>query len=232
MGRALVAVLENHQQADGSIRVPAALKPYLGGLPTCSRLDRVETAGAGRRTARGLGRARLIELPSAAGRADAGAGLRGVADVLRARRIARGDAPRGYKIGFTNRTIWPRYGVFAPIWAPVWRSTLTLLEGSEATVSLAGLVQPRLEPEIVFGFVAPPRAGMPDAELLAWHRNGSRTASRSSTPTSPNGASRRRTRWRTLRCIGRLIVGPRVSVARFGRLGDELAELSTHAVAR
>ncbi len=31
VGRALVAVLENHQQADGSIRVPAALRPYLGG---------------------------------------------------------------------------------------------------------------------------------------------------------------------------------------------------------
>ena len=32
VGRALVAVLENHQQADGTIRVPAALQPYLGGL--------------------------------------------------------------------------------------------------------------------------------------------------------------------------------------------------------
>ena len=31
VGRALVAVLENHQQADGSIRIPAALQPYLGG---------------------------------------------------------------------------------------------------------------------------------------------------------------------------------------------------------
>ena len=31
VGRAMVAVLENHQQADGSIRVPAALRPYLGG---------------------------------------------------------------------------------------------------------------------------------------------------------------------------------------------------------
>ncbi|EHR70546.1 seryl-tRNA synthetase [Burkholderiales bacterium JOSHI_001] len=31
VGRALVAVLENHQQADGSIAVPAALRPYLGG---------------------------------------------------------------------------------------------------------------------------------------------------------------------------------------------------------
>ncbi len=31
VGRALVAVLENHQRADGSIAVPAALRPYLGG---------------------------------------------------------------------------------------------------------------------------------------------------------------------------------------------------------
>ena len=32
VGRTLVAVLENYQQADGSIDVPAALKPYMGGL--------------------------------------------------------------------------------------------------------------------------------------------------------------------------------------------------------
>ena len=32
VGRALVAVLENHQLADGSIHVPAALQPYIGGL--------------------------------------------------------------------------------------------------------------------------------------------------------------------------------------------------------
>jgi seryl-tRNA synthetase len=31
VGRTLVAVLENYQQADGSIAVPAALRPYLGG---------------------------------------------------------------------------------------------------------------------------------------------------------------------------------------------------------
>ncbi len=32
VGRTLVAVLENYQQADGSIQVPEALRPYLGGL--------------------------------------------------------------------------------------------------------------------------------------------------------------------------------------------------------
>jgi seryl-tRNA synthetase len=39
VGRALVAVLENHQQADGSIHVPALLQPYLHG-------DTVLRAGA------------------------------------------------------------------------------------------------------------------------------------------------------------------------------------------
>ncbi|WP_219209175.1 serine--tRNA ligase [Variovorax boronicumulans] len=34
VGRALVAVLENHQNEDGSIRVPVALRPYLRGLDT------------------------------------------------------------------------------------------------------------------------------------------------------------------------------------------------------
>ena len=32
VGRALVAVLENYQQEDGSVRVPDALKPHMGGL--------------------------------------------------------------------------------------------------------------------------------------------------------------------------------------------------------
>ncbi len=32
VGRTLVAILENYQQADGSVRIPAALRPYMGGL--------------------------------------------------------------------------------------------------------------------------------------------------------------------------------------------------------
>jgi len=33
-GRALIAIMENYQQADGSIRVPAVLRPYMGGTET------------------------------------------------------------------------------------------------------------------------------------------------------------------------------------------------------
>lgn len=36
VGRALVAVVENYQQADGSIRIPEVLKPYMGGIDVLS----------------------------------------------------------------------------------------------------------------------------------------------------------------------------------------------------
>jgi seryl-tRNA synthetase len=32
VGRTVAAILENHQQADGTIRIPKALQPYMGGL--------------------------------------------------------------------------------------------------------------------------------------------------------------------------------------------------------
>ena len=43
VGRALVAVLENYQEADGSMRVPAVLAPYMGGA---DRLTPAATPGA------------------------------------------------------------------------------------------------------------------------------------------------------------------------------------------
>ncbi len=32
VGRTFAAILENYQQADGSVRIPEALRPYLGGM--------------------------------------------------------------------------------------------------------------------------------------------------------------------------------------------------------
>jgi 2-keto-4-pentenoate hydratase len=49
---------------------------------------------------------------------------------MRSLRTARGEQPRGYKIGFTNSSIWPRYNVSAPIWGTVYDSTLVVFEGS------------------------------------------------------------------------------------------------------
>ena len=76
---------------------------------------------------------------------------------VRALRIARGEVPRGFKIGFTNRTIWRRYNVFAPIWGSVWNTTVTSCDNT-SSISLDRLAQPRIEPEAVFGIKTVPPA--------------------------------------------------------------------------
>ena len=81
----------------------------------------------------------------------------GSALAVRELRISRGETPRGFKIGFTNRNIWQRYGVFGPIWGTVYESTLSFCDG-QGTVSLKSTCQPRLEPEAVFGMKATPPA--------------------------------------------------------------------------
>lgn len=112
------------------------------------------------------------------------------AAVLRLRQ-ARGERPVGWKIGFTNRTIWDEYGVHAPIWGPMFDTTVAplkpsplpvltreaepSLEGVEEggkevlpyPVPLAGLQQPRLEPEIYLRLAEAPRPGMDEPALLA-----------------------------------------------------------------
>ena len=90
-----------------------------------------------------------------------------VADVLHAMRLAEGARPAGRKIGFTNPAMWPQYGVFAPVWAYVYDTTVVYLPehvNEPATCSLRGFVQPKIEPEIIFNFhSAPP----PDGDVAA-----------------------------------------------------------------
>lgn len=93
---------------------------------------------------------------------------------VRKLREARGEQPRGYKIGFTNRGIWPLYNVFAPIWGTVWDSTLSFCDG-RGELSLARTCQPRLEPEVVFGLRAapPPDCGIQQLyESIEWMAPG------------------------------------------------------------
>ncbi len=87
---------------------------------------------------------------------------------LRAKRSARSEKSVGRKIGFTNRTIWEEYGVYAPIWGDVYDSTVYhTADDASGTLSLAGLCEPRIEPEIVFGVGAGIREDMDDGELIA-----------------------------------------------------------------
>lgn len=82
------------------------------------------------------------------------------------RRCARGEKPIGRKIGFTNRTIWPEYGVYTPMWAHVYDTTVTHFEGSAGTLEIGHLAQPRIEPEILLHFKSSPAGAETEAEIL------------------------------------------------------------------
>jgi 2-oxo-3-hexenedioate decarboxylase len=86
---------------------------------------------------------------------------------LHEHRVAAGWRPVGRKIGFTNRTIWPRYGVYEPIWGTVYDRTMIRAVGDRARVSLMGLINPRIEPEICFGLRAAPE-GRPLVDCIEW----------------------------------------------------------------
>jgi 2-oxo-3-hexenedioate decarboxylase len=82
------------------------------------------------------------------------------------RRRAQGWRPVGRKIGFTNRTIWDRYGVHQPMWAHVFANTVHIAPNAEGSLPLAGLVQPRIEPEVVFKLKSSPPDTTDPLDLL------------------------------------------------------------------
>ena len=88
------------------------------------------------------------------------------ARALHDHRLEKGWKAIGRKLGFTNRTLWDRYGVHEPMWGTVYDRTLIRATGDRAMVPLEGLVQPRIEPEIAFKLKAAPKSSDPE-ELLA-----------------------------------------------------------------
>lgn len=166
--------------------------------------------------------ATCVPVPSAAPGGIDTASAYAVAERLRQMRLARGEKTVGWKIGFTNRGIWERYGVYEPMWAPVWDTTTELLSGAECRLSLAGLSQPRLEPEVVFGLARTPRPGMTLDELrgcVEWVAHGFEvvhTHFEGWRFKAPDTAA-------DFALHGRLRVGPRVRLGDWGGGGATLA---------
>ncbi|NOD91133.1 MULTISPECIES: 2-keto-4-pentenoate hydratase [unclassified Ruegeria] len=77
-------------------------------------------------------------------------------------RKLQGKKRVGRKVGFTNRAIWPVYGVDQPIWGEVHSDGLF---STDQPVILARYSEPRIEPEIVLGLRHTPTAEMNDEQL-------------------------------------------------------------------
>jgi 2-oxo-3-hexenedioate decarboxylase len=87
------------------------------------------------------------------------------AHILTLRR-SRGERTVGRKVGFTNRNIWPQYGVDSPCWAPVYDTTFVQHPGDTLEFALARTFSPRIEPEIAFGLKAGLGAGEREPERI------------------------------------------------------------------
>jgi 2-oxo-3-hexenedioate decarboxylase len=88
-----------------------------------------------------------------------------VRPLLRKAFEARGETIVGRKIGFTNRRIWPEYGVNGPNWGYVTNRTLHDLAKTPSLLA-SQFVEPKIEPEIMFGLGAAPSPQMDEAALL------------------------------------------------------------------
>lgn len=98
-----------------------------------------------------------------------------VAHRLHERRMAGGERPVGRKIGFSNAAMWAIHGVNEPVWAPVYDTTVALLDGTRAVCALGRMPEPRIEPEIVLHFRAAPSVGggLPGVlEAIDWVAHG------------------------------------------------------------
>ena len=95
-----------------------------------------------------------------------------VAHGLHGAQNKQGKTLVGRKIGISNRAAWDALGLSDVVWGYVFEDTVIWADNNEHTLSLEGLPQPKLEPEIVFGLkdVLPTDTRDP-AELLksvAW----------------------------------------------------------------
>src|SRR5258707_15554057 len=70
---------------------------------------------------------------------------------LDAHRLAQGWLGVGRKVGFTNRTLWARYGVYEPMWGAGHDRTPVRAENDRARVDFHRPVPPGLQPAVCFG---------------------------------------------------------------------------------
>lgn len=81
-------------------------------------------------------------------------------------RETRDGKQAGRKIGFTNRKLWTEFGVDSPAWGDMYEGTIHDIGKLGGRFSLAGLFEPRIEPEIAFKLCKAPQAGMDETALL------------------------------------------------------------------
>lgn len=87
-------------------------------------------------------------------------------ELVRMRR-SEGHKTVGVKVGYANKAMWRVLKLETLVWARMYDDTVRYANGNAATVSLAHMISPKIEPEIVFKMKAPFDAAVSDAAALA-----------------------------------------------------------------
>jgi 2-oxo-3-hexenedioate decarboxylase len=84
-------------------------------------------------------------------------------ELVRIRR-SEGRQTVGVKVGYANKALWRVLKLDTLVWAHMYDDTVRDAEGNVATLSLARMIAPKIEPEIVFKLKAPLGAGVTEAD--------------------------------------------------------------------
>jgi 2-keto-4-pentenoate hydratase len=94
-------------------------------------------------------------------------------EIARARRAA-GHPTVGWKVGYATKAVWRALELDTLVWAHIYDDTVRYADWNDATVSIASMVAPKIEPAIVFNLARTPEASDPIAVLEAteWYALG------------------------------------------------------------
>jgi len=82
------------------------------------------------------------------------------------RRRADGHRTVGRKVGFANKAMWRALKLDTLVWAPMYDDTVRYAGDGLSTLSIAKMMSPKIEPEIVFKLRRPLEPGAEDAAAV------------------------------------------------------------------
>ena len=95
------------------------------------------------------------------------------AEIAKARR-AEGRQTVGWKVGYANKAMWRALKLDTLAWAHMYDDTVRYADWNDATLSIAAMFAPKIEPEIVFQLAKAPASSDPVAvlEAVEWYALG------------------------------------------------------------
>src|ERR1044071_3475232 len=69
---------------------------------------------------------------------------------LSRRRRADGRTVVGRKVGYANKAVWRALKLETLVWADMYDDTVRYADWNDATLDIAAMIAPKIEPEIVF----------------------------------------------------------------------------------